>query len=134
MVAPACVKAVSAAASRGQTVSSTDSVPSSRLQFHNAWVIHWNESDRAALSPAPPLPPTTTCSRPSMSTWVPGQKAGNWDCQREETGFGISPSLARFLIIGIPLIVAALVAACCTCCFMRYNLEKRIRMEEARQG
>jgi hypothetical protein len=126
----ACVKVVSATVSSGQ-ISTTDSVPPSRLQVHNAWEIRWAESDRATLSPTPPL---LTCSGALISKWVPGQPVEDMICYESRVeNHGISPSLGRFLMIGLPIIVLALVASCCLCCIKRHRLEKRIRQEEVRQ-
>jgi hypothetical protein len=97
----------------------------------SAWEIRWAESDRATLSPKPPL---LTCSGALIPIWVPGQPAEDMICYESRAEYnGMSPALQWFFMIGLPIIILALVASCCLCCIKRRRLEKRIRQEEVRQ-
>jgi len=132
VVSPACFKAVSATTPAPQTTTSTDFGFPDGLRVHNAWHITWASSDRAALSPTPPL---LTCTGGQIQTWVPGQPVDHYDCpDSPKDGIKISQGAIYFLAIGLPIIVVVLVAACCTCCFWRRCKERRARKVAAHRG
>lgn len=76
-----------------------------------AWHISWQTTDVATLSPQPP----TLEAGEIIPSWVPGSALDR--PIRDNWGVGMSPSLFWFLVVGIPLIVVALIAGCCTYCF-----------------
>ena len=85
-----------------------------------AWHISWQSTDMPTLSPRPPA----LDGGERFTRWLPGskpepEKLDNWG------GGDFNPSLFFFLVIGLPLIVLAGIAACITGCCARRRAKKR---------
>lgn len=78
---------------------------SESLVFHKAWTVSWNKTDTSTLTPQLP----TLTNGMEVPTWTPGEKIpdGKYDSKPLDDGpFG---SGAKFLTIGVPVIVATFV-------------------------
>jgi hypothetical protein len=107
---PACFRDMSATA---PPESSSVLFPNG-MHVHNAWHIAWASSDRASLSPTPPV----LDYHQSFSVWAPGEPVTSTgscpDCDTDDGHF--DGPLIVFLVIGLPVIGLALMISWCICC------------------
>jgi hypothetical protein len=124
---PACVKTAEAT-----ILPDVTSTHPTITQVHNAWHIAWALSDRASLSPAPPMLSCPGAGQ-SLATWVPGETVPQNTCDPDASNSGGTKwpqSLINFLMMGLPIIFVALVACCCTVCICRRRKRRRARRED----
>ncbi|KAG2027134.1 hypothetical protein GB937_000872 [Aspergillus fischeri] len=97
------------------------------IQVHQAWAISWAGSDTATMSPSLPLLTNSMI----VPTWVPGEiiPPGRYDRGYEGSDMPGWEPILRFIMIGVPIIGVALLAACVWCCIWRW----RVRREERQQ-
>lgn len=124
----ACVSAIGVKAI-SSTTSATETLPPfpNGIQIHNAYQISWDETDKPTLSPTPP-DFSHGCSA-TLSMWIPGKSIDPLPCNNNgfdgggaKKGAGIA-----FIMIGIPVIVAALIATCCGFYFRNSRKKRRAR-------
>ncbi|KAJ9151457.1 hypothetical protein NKR19_g4975 [Coniochaeta hoffmannii] len=79
-----------------------------------AWHISWQTTDMPTLSPRPPA----LDEGERFTRWVPGSKP---EREKQDNAWGgdLSPALYYFLVVGIPLLIVAGIAACLTGCCAR---------------
>ncbi|KAK1954547.1 hypothetical protein LY78DRAFT_594003 [Colletotrichum sublineola] len=107
---------------------STASVTASHqtAMVHEAWVVTWAASDTATLTPKLP----TLTSSMLVPTWTPGERIpdGQWDNpQRLSSERWLEGSLLYFLIIGMPIIGALMIASCIWCCVRSCKKKRRAK-------
>ncbi|KAK2005998.1 hypothetical protein LZ32DRAFT_611622 [Colletotrichum eremochloae] len=107
---------------------STASVTTSHqtAMVHEAWVVTWAASDTATLTPKLP----TLTSSMLVPTWTPGERIpdGQWDNpQRLSSERWLEGSLLYFLIIGMPIIGALMIASCIWCCVRSCKKKRRAK-------
>ncbi len=91
--------------------------------MHEGWHISWRATDTSTLTPSLPA----LNSGQSYSTWVPGQTGEPEWTRGEVSGDGPKlDGLAKFVSIGVPIIVVVFVVAVGGCCFAAWrNKTKR---------
>ena len=108
------------------------------IQMHEAWQITWAASDTSTLSPPPP----EISMGGVASMWVPGEPlpaltpTGIYlpsSTQTDTHGTSdrdIWAPLMRFLMIGLPIILVAIIGGCVTCIVRGNSRERRIRLRK----
>ncbi|KAK4041115.1 hypothetical protein C8A01DRAFT_15092 [Parachaetomium inaequale] len=111
--------------------------PSTGLRAHNAWHISWASSDIPSLSPAPPALPCPSDGNMVISSWAPGATVDpslSGLCNHNDGVSRMSPSDTRsfwFLVVGLPLIVVAVIAAWSGWWCHRRSRRHRAKLERA---
>ncbi|KAF4162406.1 hypothetical protein CNMCM6936_002132 [Aspergillus lentulus] len=97
------------------------------IQVHEAWAISWAGSDTATMSPSLP----TLTNSMIVPTWVPGEiiPPARYDRGYEGSDMPGWEPILRFLMIGVPIIGVALLAASVWCCIWC----RRVRRKERQQ-
>lgn len=95
------------------------------LFLHQAWVVTWDASDMATLSPEPP----TLYNRQFEPRMETSQPAASQTSYEQDHG-SFSASDARFLFIGIPVIVGVILIGCFTLCWWNRRKMRRRRGQE----
>ncbi|KAK1973959.1 hypothetical protein LZ30DRAFT_741958 [Colletotrichum cereale] len=93
------------------------------LTLHPAWLITWEASDTATLTPKLP----TLTSSMLVPEWTPGQVIPDHKYDRDfnRTNKWFSDEWIRFFMIGLPIICTLFIALCVYCCCVRRCLRKR---------
>ncbi len=118
---PACIQTLGPASTATDnegwtTVTQTTVAPVTSVLAHNAWHIAWQTSDVKNLSPSPPPWPCSV--NDGYPTWVPTQSiTPEANCEDGRYVDHSWDALARFLYIGLPIIGAAVLSCCGTCCY-----------------
>jgi len=111
---------ISTTSHSGERFVSTITLSEARLP---AWHISWQATDMPSLSPQPPA-----LDGERIVQWTPGSEPQTE--RRDNWGGGISSSLFLFLVMGIPLLIVAAVAACL---FPACRARSRARAAKRRQ-
>ncbi|KAK1594592.1 uncharacterized protein LY79DRAFT_132925 [Colletotrichum navitas] len=91
--------------------------------LHQAWLITWEKTDTATLTPQ--LPTLTSSMR--VPEWTPGEviPAHKYDQPKESGVQWFSEEWIRFFMIGLPILCTSFIALCVYCCCVRRCLRKR---------
>ncbi|KAK4042048.1 hypothetical protein C8A01DRAFT_33935 [Parachaetomium inaequale] len=116
---PGCFKRVTAPRASGVLDTFPGPVD---VQAHNAYHVSWQASDTAMLTPQPPA---ITCPY-GIDMWVPGSPVTSKACDSTWVNdTGISPRVAEFVTIGVPIIVCVVVFGLVGCYCYAYRKGKR---------